>query len=345
MFTELIEEILPINYYSELCGVIVDTTIVNILLKKYFPKLKSLFSNEMLNSILNNFLQQSILGLFTCFLKEETSYLIWDFLILEGSSVLFKAFIGIFSTLQKSLLASNEDIVVVKDILEKDIQKIPETSLQLIHTLAIRKFEFNDDFLEQKRFNFSEKVTQMLESTTLENVHCKVQSKEDEKLHSQLKLKCSKNWPYCLNDFYFQNVTQIVTYQVFSHREQINLREDYFFEDEKVKEEIRYSYMESESEEKPYDILLERRPHYCSEVIEEIQKERMSNVNKDAETVGDEIEGRVNMLDNTYQKILRNTKFQKETTRIMDSFVPEPFKDIVPSYSNTDLKNIEEEEK
>ena len=42
----LIEEILPINYYNQLIGILVDTAILKILIKKLMPKLSAIIENN-----------------------------------------------------------------------------------------------------------------------------------------------------------------------------------------------------------------------------------------------------------------------------------------------------------
>jgi len=38
----LIEEILPINYYNQLIGILVDTSILKSLIQKYMPQLSDI---------------------------------------------------------------------------------------------------------------------------------------------------------------------------------------------------------------------------------------------------------------------------------------------------------------
>ena len=157
----------------------VDTSIVTIFLKKYFPELKGILSDEMLEPLLNNFIQQSILGLFTSSLSDDTCNLIWDFLFLEGNIILIKAFLAIFGVLKKQFLSSKGDIEVVKNIIDKEILKIGSDSDTLLHSFLLKKFEFNEDYLEQARFKFSDIISTNLEDKNLENIQCKVKPNEE----------------------------------------------------------------------------------------------------------------------------------------------------------------------
>ena len=89
----LIEEILPINYYNQLIGILVDTAILKILIKKLMPKLSAIIENNkdfdghfigeiFINKILINlFVNKSI--------DNNISLLILDYLFLKGNKVIF----------------------------------------------------------------------------------------------------------------------------------------------------------------------------------------------------------------------------------------------------------------
>ena len=105
VFTQLLEEILPLNYYSELTGMITDCVIMNNMLEKYLPDLyKFLIDDHQLGSSLDNFIHKWFISLFTQNFREDFSLTIWDFLFLEGNSVLFKAGLAILKILKKQIL-------------------------------------------------------------------------------------------------------------------------------------------------------------------------------------------------------------------------------------------------
>ena len=81
-------------------GIIVDMTIINILLRNYFPKLIPYLDNKNENYgdyIGNNFINVNLINLFTNeSINKETSLLIWDLLFLDGNIILIKAFLAIY---------------------------------------------------------------------------------------------------------------------------------------------------------------------------------------------------------------------------------------------------------
>lgn len=314
-----------------MCGVLVDTSIVTIFLKKYFPELKGILSDEMLEPLLNNFIQQSILGLFTSSLNDDTCNLIWDFLFLEGNIILVKAFLAIFGVLKKQFLASKGDIEIVKNIIDKEILKIGPDSDTLLHSFLLKKFEFNEEYLEQARFKFSDIISTNLEDKNLENVQCKVKPNE-EKINNQLTKNCCKKWPYCLYDGYFENVKTVMPYLILTHKNNLNLHNDYFFsETSGVKEIVRYSSTLSLSDETMYNIMLERRQHYCSEVLEEIKKER-ETVNTEATETNIDLRTRTQRL---MSEMMKKENFQLATSQLMSNFKPEPFREIGQNNAET----------
>ena len=306
----------------------VDTSIVTIFLKKYFPELKGILSDEMLEPLLNNFIQQSILGLFTSSLSDDTCNLIWDFFFLEGNIILVKAFLAIFGVLKKQFLSSKGDIEVVKNIIDKEILKIGSDSDTLLHSFLLKKFEFNEDYLEQARFKFSDIISTNLEDKNLENIQCKVKPNE-EKINNQLTKNCCKIWPYCLYDGYFENVKTVIPYLILTHKNNPNVHNDYFFsETSGVKEIVRNSSTLSLSDEKMYNIILERRQHYCSEVLEEIKKERETVNTEATETNMDSTTSTQKLMTEMMKKMMKNENFQLATSQLMSNFKPEPFKEI-----------------
>jgi hypothetical protein len=60
----MIEEILPINYYSELAGILVDSTITSKLITKYFPDLMHFLIEMNYETQLTNLIIKWLLTIF-----------------------------------------------------------------------------------------------------------------------------------------------------------------------------------------------------------------------------------------------------------------------------------------
>jgi hypothetical protein len=101
------EEILPLNYYSELAGIITDCTLLNILIKKYLPDLYKFFVEIGFEMSLNNFIHKWLVSLFIQNFNDTVSIKIWDYLFLEGNIVLFKSAIAILKNLKDFLMSKD----------------------------------------------------------------------------------------------------------------------------------------------------------------------------------------------------------------------------------------------
>ena len=149
VFTELVEGLLPINYYSELAGVIIDTTMVNEFLKKYFPILGDFFGRNDFS--VSTFIHKWLVTLFLENFKEETSFLIWDFLFLEGNIVLIKTCLIIFCILKRKLLENENNFEDLFVILTSETNTIKRNNPTLLHGLSVKQFEFTEEYLEMTR--------------------------------------------------------------------------------------------------------------------------------------------------------------------------------------------------
>jgi hypothetical protein len=318
-----------------------DTKIITFLIKNYFPQLKPILNNEMIEPLLENFIQQSLCGIFTTYLNEETSLLIWDFLFLEGNIVIIKTFIALFRCLENEFAkcdGSDNDLIIVKEILERSISNITVDSKLLIHSLIIKKFEFNDEYINNKRELISEVLCKELENKNLDTYQFKVKLNE-EKLKMQLGKMCNKKWPYCMNDFYFENYKTVMPYLVISHQNAVPCCEEYFFKalnEMKSKNERKvYSIYGNEDEEKDvdeFDIIIERRQHYCEDVKKDNddegrKKEGESECND--KEMKSEVEESNDVQHDISHKTMTNTLLKAvEANTIMSDFKAEPFNDI-----------------
>jgi hypothetical protein len=106
MFTQIIEEILPLNYYSELAGMITDCSILVNFIEKYLPDLYKFLLNNNFELSLNNFIHKWLVTLFVQNFDKEINLVIWDFLFLEGNIVLFKSALAILKILKNEIMES-----------------------------------------------------------------------------------------------------------------------------------------------------------------------------------------------------------------------------------------------
>jgi hypothetical protein len=85
VFTQIIESILPINFYSEMAGLIIDVDILLCLIAKYFPSfIMFLEQNDFFLEYFKNILMQMFVSLFTQNFSYEVYILIIKFKFFSG---------------------------------------------------------------------------------------------------------------------------------------------------------------------------------------------------------------------------------------------------------------------
>jgi len=102
----LIENILPIDYYSVMIGVMIDQKLFCKMIAVIMPHLWSFFKKLSLDPSLVSL--QWFICLYSYNLQPDVSDEIWDYLLVKGSKVLFKAGLAIISLIEKNILRCTE---------------------------------------------------------------------------------------------------------------------------------------------------------------------------------------------------------------------------------------------
>ena len=104
IFTQIIENILPINYYYDSVGIIIDNNILFEKLEWTNKTLMNHFKKNKFELLIKNILYKWLICLFSQNIKDELLFLIWDIFFIEGTSTLFKTIIIIFEKNKEKLL-------------------------------------------------------------------------------------------------------------------------------------------------------------------------------------------------------------------------------------------------
>ena len=104
IFTQIIENILPINYYYDSLGIIIDNNILFDILKDIDSELMEHFTKYQFELLIKNILYKWLICLFSQNIKDELLFLIWDIFFIEGTSTLFKTIIIILQKHKETLL-------------------------------------------------------------------------------------------------------------------------------------------------------------------------------------------------------------------------------------------------
>ena len=93
-FVQMIEVIMPIDYYSNLIGVMVDIRVFKSLMKDALPKLTAHL--EEFNFDIDLLLTKWLIYLFVNHLPLDAELAVWDLFMIKGISVVFRVAITLF---------------------------------------------------------------------------------------------------------------------------------------------------------------------------------------------------------------------------------------------------------
>ena len=272
-----------------MCGVMADMQLISKIMKFLMPKVSEILEEKEENCgdfIGNNLINQGLNNIFTNdMLNNDTSLLIWDCLFLEGNITLIKSFLALYACLEPTLLKSQRNIENFKRIIDVDLKNIKPDDDELINYLFIKTFEFDENYINEERFKFSMQISEAFETDKFDLIKSKLKVSYDKQLDVQLDKtqSCNLSWPYCVNDTYFENMPEILFYTTLSKQKIGKYIDNYFFDElkkkkQKEKEELENNngifIIKKEDESDRYNIAIERRPHYCSHVSEEINNDK-----------------------------------------------------------------------
>ena len=320
-------------------GIVVDTTILKLLIKKFIPELSVLIEEKtdyLGDFIGTNFINRGLTNLFSNgMIDRDISLLIWDYLFIEGNNVLFKSFLAIYYYLSNVLVKGEKSLEFYNEVMNNEIKKLNIKNEDFIYNLFFKNDKaLNTDFNEY-RFKLSLQVADTIEEQNIEHVKSKVKLSYDKNLWNKQMDKistCNTKWPYCINDTYFENVTRTVFYTVFYEANSQYIG-DYFFSDKdndtiENKENDKNNY---------YNLRIERRPHYCNQIQNELDLNEKAMGNEENKKETNENENKIIKEDDensnidqlihrvyTQKNYINATKeIERKITMHMDTFEDE----------------------
>ena len=195
VFYQIMEYFLPVYYYFDLTGIIIETTLVETMLPIYLPELHSFLEKNNFNMTISNFIHKWMVCIFTQTLKVNMVYTFLDFFFLDGSISLIKNSLFIFASLQEEILKqkSFEDIYSVLTEIEDRITN-PRA---MIYFLQEKNFDFNEKNIIFFRKLLSEPIINSLKNGELTST-AKRTWEENRELLKKRNINCDPNWPFCL---------------------------------------------------------------------------------------------------------------------------------------------------
>ena len=206
LFIQIMEKILPVIYYSELIGIVVQTTLIENLISLYFPELYKYLQDNNFNIPLRNFIHKWMVCLFTQTMSPEMVYTFLDFLFLEGSDLLIKASLFLISCIHDKLFKSN-DFEYMYNIFNEDTLNIHDTRT-LIYFLDEKKYDLTSNDINNFQKKMEKPITNKFKEESLASYEEKLNDRK--KSLKKKNINCNPNWPTCFYDDYTQTIIEVL---------------------------------------------------------------------------------------------------------------------------------------
>ena len=297
-------------------GIIVDMTIINILLRNYFPKLIPFLDNKNENYgdyIGNNFINVNLINLFTNEnINKKTSLFIWDLLFLDGKIILIKAFLAIYHYLLPFILKSEQTIENFQSIIKSHLKKLTCDNQDLIFYLVIKEYNFSEEEIDQARFSLSINTANSIRKEK-EKINIRKKS-----IDKKEKIECNIDWPICKYEHFYLN-NDVMFFLVLQKKKK-NFLKNYFFD--KFKKENKDDNSNNKTINKNInndkDLLIERKKHYCLKKEEIIEENNQDKINENINEEEEELNSNNEEDYNNYNKIINKPEFIEASKNVIN---------------------------
>ncbi len=242
VFTNILENYLPIDFYLKFTGVKVDMQVVKNLINS---TLKYSKNDETIDIILNNLLTKCFISLFSQSFQDCISNIIWDAFFIYGNIILYKAFIW-----------------VVYNLFDQNMKNF---SIENIHTELIQKIENLDNIYTLNYFlllmnritdeNIKHNKNKIYDKTIKENSFPSFENLK--------KIQCDKSLPFCIKNRDIDNIYKYNQFIILKTNKSLNIINDYFFNESKNCQENKENDLNKNNNLTIDDLLIERQKHYC----------------------------------------------------------------------------------
>ena len=333
IFIQIIEKILPLFYYSDLAGIIIETTIIDTFISFYLKKFyDSLLENNFKLS-LNNFIHKWMVSLFAQALSPEMVYTFLDFFLLEGETCLYKGALFIMVVMQ-NIIFEQKNMCEFEHIFNL-FNEAPS------HIHDPRNLIF---FLTEKKFEISEKeiklYTDKLKSPVLNKLKeemrasYKKQCIERRKSLKKKNINCNPIWPTCLYDNYNHIV---VEYVILKENKNPFIINDYYY----IKNQGGVNTMNNIDEldhNTNKEVIIERHKHICDDMkLVNTSKNLIENLSKRTVNFENFFEKKSKENDDT-NRIYGELKGSKD----FDKVIKEIKDDLKMKDKEIDIKDIKD---
>ena len=254
LFVQIIENILPIDFYSEMCGMMSDIDILILLIKeKYIPNLiNKLIKNDLISD-LKDLILKWFDSLFCINMNSNSQNAIWDILFCDGRIVLFKTAISLLKKITDKLILFDNSFDF-RNFVNEYFDNYKDEYL-LTYNLILKKFEFDEEFI-----NYNRQIIFSHMKYNFENNNDKEKELYKEKINQNEEL-CDKSMPICIYDT--ESKFKITENLILTTNNNLNIIDDYCENDYLINYNDSFKFETSEID--CDELLIERKIHFCDD--------------------------------------------------------------------------------
>ncbi len=261
VFTQILEKILPNEYYNDFFGLMNDINCFIVLLKDYYHKnnheLKFL-NNQNNEVLLNTIFFKWFETLFIDGLNENLTFFIWDALIINGDLILFKSALAIFEFIKKDIL--NIKFEEIANFFEEKLKYVKIDRKKFYNFVLFDKFKIDiKKFKQIRRTNLENGIKKLVNKNNKINENKinenKINENNNKIINENNQIEeCNRNWPFCTQKSK-DEINEVLILKVFN---QTNIIKNFFENQNKIK------IFDNEIKNNIYNnLLILREKHEC----------------------------------------------------------------------------------
>ena len=317
IFIQIIEKILPLIYYSDLAGIIIETTIIDTFISFYLKNFYEFLLDNNFKLSLNNFIHKWMVSLFAQALSPEMVYSFLDFFFLEGEVCLYKGALFIMFVMQNIILEQNNmvEFEYIFNMFNEAPSHIHDPR-NFIYFLSEIKFDVFDSDIKL----YTEKLKIPILTKLKEEIKYsyKKQCEERKKNLKKKKINCNPIWPTCLYDNYNHI---LVEYVIIKESKNPFIINDYYYIKNQGDNNPINNIDEMENNTVK-EVIIERHKHICDDMkLVNTSKNLIENLSKrniNYETVFDKKNKENDDTNKIYGELGDSKEFDKIINEIKD---------------------------
>ena len=209
IFTKIVEDFLPFDFYLKFSGVRIDMAIVHSMLVQ---KLDYIDKNEGLQLCINNLITRCFISLYSEAVGVDILRNIWDAFFLYGDLILFRTFKFVAYLLCDKKFKQYSIEEIHEEIINK-LQKIDDTSL--LNYFLLYDHLINESYVKASRKRKKKEVYK-------QNVSFK------ESISGDGKMECDLRTPYCVYNTEINDIDKYNEFKIFRTKENTKYHKNYF---------------------------------------------------------------------------------------------------------------------